>query len=158
VQLTFEHDVAIGRRELFEFHEHPANLALLLAGWPGVRILRHAGSIRVGAELWIEQMFAGCVPVVMGFRHSVYEPPARFAEVLIHGPFERFHHVHEFVEVAGGTRVRDTVAFHVKPIFGGELSTRRLARPFIARMFAFRAAALDRLARGELALEPSVPT
>ena len=152
---TFEHRVALPLEELFRFHADPGNLSTLLTGWPGFRILRHASSVQVGSEVWLAQTFAGCVPVVMGFRHVLFDPPRCFAEELVHGPFARFHHAHEF-EPAGpagsGTLVRDTVEFRVKACFGGELGTRLFAEPFVRELFRFRHAALDRLARGELAL------
>jgi ligand-binding SRPBCC domain-containing protein len=150
VQCVFEHWVELPRDDVFRFHEDPANLARLLEGWPGFRVLRHGGSIEVGREVWVEQIFAGCVPIVMGFRHVVYERPHRFAEEVLHGPFARFHHEHAFAPAgpdARATRVRDTLELEVKPIFGGAWATRRFAEPFVRRMFAHRHAALERLAR-----------
>ena len=93
MKLRFEHSVAHSIETVFDFHACPGNLERLLGDWPGFRILRHDGGIRPGDEMWIEQTIGGCVPVVMGFRHTIYEPPGRFGEHMIHGPFERFEHV-----------------------------------------------------------------
>jgi ligand-binding SRPBCC domain-containing protein len=148
VQLEFEHTVPIARAELFAFHADPANLAVLLADWKGFRLLRHERTIRVGAEVWFEQTVAGFIPIVIGVRHVLYEPPLRFAEELIHGPFDTFRHVHEFEEVPRGTRVRDVLEIRVRRLFGGELATRLLVAPRLRELFRVRHAALDRLSKG----------
>lgn len=150
MRLVFDHVVPLPRDEVFRFHTNPTNLARLLEGWRGFRMLRHEGSIRVGAEVWLEQRFAGFVPVVMGFRHVLDDPPRAFAEQLVHGPFDRFHHLHEFEDKRGGTRVRDVLDVRAKACFGGELGTRVLVAPFVRELFRFRHAALERIARGEL--------
>jgi ligand-binding SRPBCC domain-containing protein len=153
VQLVFEHLVSAPLEPLFAFHEHPANLALLLDGWPGFRMLRHTDSIEVGAEVWIEQLIAPLLPVVMGFRHVEHAPPVRFAEQLIHGPFDVFHHIHEFEARGAATLVRDRVEFRVRRLYGGGFTTRVYVEPVLRRLFAFRAAALDRWAARESAAQ-----
>lgn len=153
MEFRFEHLVSIPRETLFRFYENPAHLSLLHADLPDFRMLHHEGTIRPGAVIWVEQTIAGCIPLVMGFRHFVYEPPGLFGEEMIHGPFSTFKHIHEFEQVGDATRVRDRLEISLAWPYGGELGTRLFAAASIRSLFAYRSRALQHLAdSGELAL------
>jgi ligand-binding SRPBCC domain-containing protein len=146
VRFVFEKHVPVRRQLLFRFHECPAHLAVLHAGWSKVRLLQHEERLRVGGETWLEQTVAGLLPVILGFRHTLLEPPFRFAEELIHGPFARFSHVHEFVEQGPSTLVRDIVEFEWPWWFGGRLASHLCIERGIRAMFSKRGDAMVRLA------------
>jgi len=147
VELCYEQTVGLSAASLFAFFANPAHLAHLMADWPGFRLLAHAPSVEPGGMMWFEMTCCGCIPVVLGFHHTLYEPPARFGSELIHGPLEHFRHVHEFQPTAQGTVVRDRLQLALPRAYGGELATRRLLAPFIERAFAMRRQALSRLTR-----------
>jgi hypothetical protein len=42
-----------------------------------------------------------------------FEPEARFVDIQITGPYRRWHHVHEFKEVPGGTLIVDRVDYEM---------------------------------------------
>lgn len=144
MKLRFEQIVAAPRGLLFEFHSTPANLALLLEGWSGFALLEHDGHIRPGSRVRLEQRVVG-LRHEMVFEHFVLEPPQRFGERQLRGPFRRFEHVHEFFEDAHGTRVVDTVDFELPWRLGGAFAERLVAAPVLARFFEFRRAAYRRL-------------
>ncbi len=144
---TFEHRVPVDVERVFAFHERPAHLGLLMRGWPGFRLLHLDDRVRVGAETWCEQTVLGFIPVVMGFRHTDCDPPRRFTDELIHGPFRRFRHLHEFLGEDGATRVRDTVEISLSWAHGGERMMPLLLSSRIHAFFAFRHQAMDRLVR-----------
>ena len=141
----FESRVPAPAKIIFSFHENPACLALLHGGWSHLKVLKHPPQICVGAETWIEQMVCKCVPVILGFQHHVYDPPHCFGEVLIHGPFSRFVHIHEFTEVAGETIIIDRLHLEWPWQFGGDLVMRWLIAPQVKAMFRKRSDALLRL-------------
>ncbi len=152
MEFRFEHLVPVPRETLFRFYENPAHLSLLHAGIPGFRLLHHEGTIQPGATLWVEQTIGGCIPLVMGFRHLVYEPPGLFGEEMIHGPFSIFKHIHEFEQVGDATVVRDLLDITLAWPYGGALGTRLFAAASIRSLFALRSRALQRLVdSGELA-------
>ncbi len=72
----------------------------------------------------------------------VWEPPRRFVDFQVRGPYLLWHHEHLFDEVDGGTLVRDRVHYRV---LGGALVERFLVRPDLRRIFAFRQEYLARL-------------
>lgn len=146
MEFRFEQLVSASYETVFRFYENPAHLSVLHMGWPGFRLLHHEGHIHPGATTWIEQTMAGCIPLVLGFRHTIYEPPHRFGEELIHGPFSLFSHMHEFEPVGEKTLIRDRLAIQLSWQYGGESVTRHLAAPSIRSLFAFRNQALECLA------------
>jgi ligand-binding SRPBCC domain-containing protein len=153
MEFLFETTVPAPRDAVFAFHTDPGNLDLLMGGWPGYRLLRHDGSIRPGSTTWVRQRVGLVLPVVIALRHHLYEPPHRFAESAVHGPFSRFDHTHEFEEApGGGTVVRDRLDLVLSPLLGGAPGTRWFVAPMVRRMWAFRHRALHGVvARGGLA-------
>ena len=105
MEFLFEREVAAPREGVFAFHADPGNLEVLMRRCAGFRVLRHDRSIRPGAVTWVEQPVFPWLKVVMGFRHTLCEPPLRFGEEIFHGPFSRFVHLHEFEERPGGRKV-----------------------------------------------------
>lgn len=147
VRFCFEHIVPLPRELVFAFFENPKRLDLLYAGRSKIRLLRHDSHVRVGAETWVEVMLKGIVPMVLGFRHNLFEPPFRFGEEAIHGPFSGFVHIHEFGLQDRKTVVRDLLEVGLPWHYGGGVVMKRIVAPAIKRMFHNRAQALARLVR-----------
>jgi len=147
MHFCFEHIAPAPRERVFEFFENPGRLELLHAGWSRIRLLHHEPLVRVAAETWVEVTIAGFIPMVLGFRHNLFEPPVRFREKAIHGPFSKFVHIHEFIaRDESTTLVRDVLEVCLPWHYGGETGTRHGVAPAIRRMFHNRAEALIRLA------------
>lgn len=64
-----------------------------------------------------------------------WEPPHRFVDFQLRGPYSFWHHEHLFEAKDGGTLVRDRV--HYK-LFGGALIERLFVRPDLRRIFTYR--------------------
>ena len=132
--------------QLARFHRDPENLRLLMAGWPGFRLLGHDGSVREGGVLRVLE-HVGIVPLAMFFRHTLCEPPHRFRDEMIHGPFRHFIHTQEFLDAPGGSLRRETVDLSLPLVFGGAQVLRRVVAPRVQRVLEFRARAIAGLAR-----------
>ncbi|MHC4845981.1 MAG: SRPBCC family protein [Planctomycetota bacterium] len=144
MQATYSQRLPVPRERLFAFHQDPANLIELLSGWRDSRVVAHEGHVRPGARVQAIQRL-GPFRLRLTFEHVLLEPPERFAERQVRGPFRVFEHVHEFEEADGGTILRDRVTIALPLWMGGEWATRRFVRPRLEAFFAFRHAALDRL-------------
>lgn len=77
-----------------------------------------------------------------------WDPPRRFVDVQVRGPYRLWHHTHEFAPHAGGTLMTDTVRYAIG--FGplGELAARAFVHRDIARIFDYRHAAVVDALRG----------
>jgi ligand-binding SRPBCC domain-containing protein len=147
MHFRFEQFVPLPAANLFAFHENPQNLLHLYHGWAATRLIDHDAAVRPGCRTWIEVTAGRILPVALGFEHTTYEPPIRFGERLIHGPFRRFDHVHEFEPRDGGTVVRDLIEVELPWCYGGEPAMRILIAPLVRSTFARRQASLLRLAQ-----------
>jgi len=79
------------------------------------------------------------VPMRWRSRISIWDPPKRFVDEQLRGPYRQWIHEHTFESREGGTLVRDFVRYAVPfdwPIHGW------FVRPDIERIFEFRAEAL----------------
>jgi ligand-binding SRPBCC domain-containing protein len=76
---------------------------------------------------------------------SSWEPPSRFVDRQVRGPYRRWNHEHTFESVDGGTLCRDIVDYDV---IGGRLVHALFVRPELLKIFAFRHEKLSALFGG----------
>ena len=81
----------------------------------------------------------------MTSRITEYEPPHRFVDEMIRGPFALFRHEHSFEEHEGRTRMTDVVEFRTR---AGALTpvTDRVAWYYLRRLMAKRNSTIRRKA------------
>jgi ligand-binding SRPBCC domain-containing protein len=103
--------VAAARPRVFAFFDDPSNLARLTP--PSLRFeLLSPGPIVMGAGTVLDYRIRW-----LGLRLSgrafirEYDPPVRFVDVQLRGPYQRWEHRHLFLEEAGGTWVEDRVTY-----------------------------------------------
>ena len=151
VKFVFRQWIDAPRETVFAFFRNPRCLPLLHVKEKHIRVLRHGSDVTPGAETWAEVTMFGILPVVLGFRHHIFEPPFRFGETLVHGPFKTFTHIHNFYERDGGTEVVDELEVDLPWFYGGALGVRLFVIRGLTRSFAIRHRELTDLAeRGEL--------
>ena len=95
--------------EVFAFFADAANLERITP--PFLRFSVHSMStptIQQGTEITYRLRLHG-LPISWTSRIAEWEPPYRFTDVQIRGPFRLWHHRHEFTGEQQGTRIRDTV-------------------------------------------------
>lgn len=141
---TFESELVLPRprAEVFPFFADAANLERITPPWLGFRFVTPLPiEMRVGATIDYRLRVRG-VPIRWRTGITVWEPPVRFVDVQLRGPYRLWEHTHSFEEVAGGTRCRDLVRYAVP---GGALVERLFVRREIETIFAERARVLREL-------------
>jgi ligand-binding SRPBCC domain-containing protein len=80
------------------------------------------------------------VPVRWDTLIQAWEPPWRFVDVQVRGPYRLWHHTHELVALDGGaaTLMRDTVRYAVGFGLFGEIARRTVVQRDLEAIFAFR--------------------
>lgn len=73
---------------------------------------------------------------------SEWEPPYRFVDEQLRGPYRLWHHTHTFEEHAKGTLVRDEVRY---AMWGGKLIHKLIVKRDLQRIFDFRTQTLQEL-------------
>jgi ligand-binding SRPBCC domain-containing protein len=76
---------------------------------------------------------------------TAWEPPLRFVDTQIRGPYRSWVHEHRFECLDGGTLMRDRVTYEVS---GGALIHRFLVAPDLERIFQFRKSRLNSIFGG----------
>ncbi|RUL88250.1 SRPBCC family protein [Tautonia sociabilis] len=138
--MTFvkESRIAAPPEVVFAFHESPGALRRLIPPWDDVRVEEQADSIRPGARVVLVSKF-GPVPIRWVAEHTEYEPPHRFADRQVSGPFARWYHVHRFLDDGqGGTIMRDEVEYEPPLGLLGRLLGDHTIRQKLQKMFDFR--------------------
>jgi ligand-binding SRPBCC domain-containing protein len=138
------------REEVFAFFSNAANLDAITPAWLHFRTLTPQPiTLRKGATIDYRLRIRG-VPIRWRTLISEWEPPHRFVDEQLRGPYRQWIHEHTFTERDGGTLVRDRVRYAV-PF--DSLVHRLLVRPDVERIFAHRAAVLQQLF-GSIAAAP----
>ncbi len=126
--------------ELFPFFADAANLEALTPALLHFHMVTPPPiEMKVGALIDYRLRIHG-LPVRWRTRITVWQPPHRFADEQIRGPYRQWIHEHTFEARDGGTLVRDHVRYAAPLDF---LVHRWLVRPDIERIFKFRTEALQ---------------
>jgi len=152
-----EQRVPHARDQVFAFFADPANLARITPEWLGFRVLTPPPLVmREGAVIdYVIRL--GFWPTRWRTMITACEPPQRFVDVQLAGPYSFWHHTHEFAADGDGTVIRDHVRY-VLP-FGplGDLVHAVVVRRRIAGIFAHRRRIIAGLFPGD-DLEHTVPS
>jgi ligand-binding SRPBCC domain-containing protein len=101
------------RPEVFAFLADADNLSRLTPPWLGVRLLT-PGPIGMSAGTVLDYRIRWLgFPIAWRTFIREYDPPFRFLDVQVRGPYARWEHRHMFLEEDGGTRVEDRVVYRL---------------------------------------------
>lgn len=134
----------IPRREVFDFFATAENLERITPPELRFRILSPT-PIEVDRGTLIDyrlRLFG--LPFRWRTRITVWDPPHRFVDEQLSGPYRTWIHLHAFEEVEGGTRMQDRVRYRL-PL--GPLGAVALpvVRAQVERIFAYRERAIREL-------------
>ena len=134
--------LAVDRGELFAFFSDAHGLEALTPPWLKFSVLTPA-PLRIEAGTIIDyRLRIHGLPLRWRSRITLWEPPLRFVDEQIRGPYRRWRHEHSFEQVDGGTLCRDIVDYAVP---GGWLLHELLVRRDLLRIFRFRQQQLEQL-------------
>ena len=137
--LTTEQRIERPLTEVFAFFERPENLATITPPELGFEILTPTPiEMKLGALIDYSVRILG---VRLHWRTIIcdYQPPYRFVDSQLKGPYTFWYHTHTFEEVDGGTMIRDEVRYVVPFGWVGRLMNRLVIRRRLQGIFAFRA-------------------
>lgn len=132
--------------EVFPFFGDALNLERITPPWLGFEVVTPR-PIAMGAGTLIEyRLRLHGVPLRWRTRIDVWDPPRRFVDRQLRGPYRSWVHEHTFEpDGHGGTLMRDRVEYSLPLGPVGSLAGALLVRRELRRIFDHRA---DRVARG----------
>src|SRR5262245_19518555 len=100
------------RADVFDFFIDPNNLARVSPPELQMRLLSPTVRVVTGAVLDFEIRWLG---LPLRWRSFIREcdPPYRFVDVQVRGPWARWEHRHRFLEENGGTLMEDRVTYRL---------------------------------------------
>jgi hypothetical protein len=125
------------RDEVFAFFADAANLEILTPPGLALRIAAPPAALAAGIVVDYRLRVRG-MPLSWRGRIVTWEPPRRFVDEQVRGPYRQWVHEHLFAAEGGATRVRDRVRYALPggPLEG--LLDHLLVRPELERIFAYR--------------------
>jgi ligand-binding SRPBCC domain-containing protein len=131
--------------EVFAFYGDARNLERITPPLLGFEVTTR-DRIEMGAGTLIEyRLRLHRIPVKWRTRIEAWEPPQRFVDVQVKGPYSLWEHTHTFeADGPGGTIIEDRVRYSIP--FGplGELAQRLLVQRDLRRIFDYRRDAVAR--------------
>ena len=125
--------------ELFHFFGDAANLDALTPPWLNFRIVTPPPIVMREGTLIDYRLRVHGLPLRWRTRISAWQPPHRFVDEQLRGPYRQWIHEHTFEAHDGGTLARDVVRYSVPLDW---LLHRWFVRSDIERIFRFRSEAL----------------
>lgn len=123
------------QEEVFSFFADAVNLETVTPWWLHFKILTPT-PVKMGRGTLIDYQlrFYG-IPMKWQSEITIWDPPTRFADVQIKGPYRHWKHVHSFASKDGGTLCRDWVEYAVP---GGALVNWLLVAEEVKKIFRYR--------------------
>jgi len=131
-RLTARMSVDLPIEEVFEFFADANQLERITPQWLHFEVLTPR-PIEMKAGLILDYRIP--IPIKWRTEISAWEPPFRFVDQQLKGPYKRWHHEHTFQEANGKTIVHDNVHYIPR---GGSLIHRFMVKPDLEKIFSFR--------------------
>ena len=100
------------RPDVFAFLADPANLARVMPPSLRVRVLTPDVRMKAGAVVDFRIAWLG-VPLRWRMFVREWDPPYRFVDVQVNGPYARWEHRHRLLEEDNGTWIEDRVTYRL---------------------------------------------
>lgn len=131
--------------EVFAFYGDAHNLERITPPWLGIEVTTPP-PIEMDAGTLIEyRLKLHRAPIRWRTRIEIWDPPGRFVDVQVKGPYSLWEHTHTFAEDGpGATVIEDRVRYSIP--FGplGDLAERLLVRRDLRQIFDYRREAVAR--------------
>jgi ligand-binding SRPBCC domain-containing protein len=131
----------VAAEELFPFFADARNLEAITPPWLNFKVITPNVVMGEGTLIDYRLSLRG-IPLRWRTRINLWQPPHRFVDEQIRGPYRQWIHEHIFEPRDGGTLVRDHVRYAVLLDF---FVHDWLVRPDIEKIFAFRNRTLKEL-------------
>jgi uncharacterized protein len=136
--LAFQQQVPRPLPEIFEFFSQAENLEVLTPPWLNFKILYvRPQPVQQGTLIDYSLRVHG-IPLRWTSEIVEWEPPHRFVDLQLRGPYKLWRHEHRFEPRDGGTLIADTINLALPLGFLGRLAYRIKVRSDVQEIFAFR--------------------
>ena len=126
--------------EVFEFFSNARNLEAITPPWLRFHVASQSTPELGNGSLIDYHLKIRGIPIKWTSEISDWEPPIRFTDSQVRGPYRKWIHVHSFASDGDETICGDHVDYSV---FGGRLIDRLFVRRDLNKIFDYRTHALQ---------------
>lgn len=131
--------------EVFAFFSRPENLQAITPGWLDFRMVEAPQNLAAGSLIRYRLRWH-FLPIGWTTEITEWNPPHRFVDRELSGPYALWNHEHSFVpREAGGTTMRDRVQYALPLGVLGRFAHRLSVKRDVESIFNFREEAMRRL-------------
>jgi ligand-binding SRPBCC domain-containing protein len=131
--------------EVFEFFSKAENLQRLTPPWLHFRVIR-VQPVPVRECTLIQYSLRWRIfPIRWTTQIVVWQPPYRFVDLQVRGPYKLWRHEHQFIAEVNGTMITDEVQYLLPLGIIGRLAHAVKVRSDVEAIFAYRTAAVRRI-------------
>ena len=123
--------------EVFPFFSRPENLQVITPSWLDFRVVEAPEELEADALIRYQLRWRR-VPIRWTTEITVWDPPHRFVDRQLSGPYGLWNHEHSFQVRDGGTVMRDFVTYGLPFGFLGGIAHRLSVKRDVERIFDFR--------------------
>lgn len=130
-------DLPFDQKTVFDYHARRGAIDRLIPPWERVKILKRNDSLVVGSEVLLQQSLG---PLKMEWlaKHTAFEPPKRFQDIQVRGPFRSWIHDHLIESTSDRTsRLTDSAQYRLPYGLLGRVGSHWIQAK-VASMFDYR--------------------
>lgn len=129
--------------QVFPFFSEAKNLETITPPWLNFHIVgMNTPEINQGTLIDYRLRIKG-VPARWKTRIAEWVPGVRFVDEQLKGPYQIWHHTHEFIPLAGGTLMKDRVVYKMPFGILGDVVRELVVGKDVRTIFAYRAKVID---------------
>jgi len=122
--------------EVFDFFSDAGNLELITPPWLNFRILTPLPLTMGEGALLDYRLKLHCIPIKWRTEICQWQPPFKFVDQQLKGPYKKWFHQHTFEDIGDGiTKVNDNVHYIPR---GGSLIHKMMVKPDLEKIFQYR--------------------
>jgi ligand-binding SRPBCC domain-containing protein len=125
------------RADVFAFFTDPTNWMRVTPPSLGLRLVKAPPSLSAGAVLDLRIAWLG-LPLRWRTYIREYDPPFRFLDVQVQGPYARWEHRHLFLAEDNGTTIEDRIVYRLPFGILGRLAHALLVKRQLETMWTYR--------------------
>lgn len=131
--------VPVPPERAFDFYADALNLEPMTPPWIHFRVTTPGPITMAAGTLLDYRLRLHGIPIRWQTRIETWDPPHRFTDTQLRGPYALWHHTHEFEPTEdGGCEMRDIVRYAIPLGPLGSLAHRLFVRRDLERIFEFR--------------------
>ena len=149
-EFVVEHWLPLPIDKVFSFFKEPKNLEQITPDYLNFKVLNQSSKeINEGTKINYKLSLHG-IPMWWQSKIVDWKPNQKFSDTQTHGPYNHWHHTHEFEEKEGGTLIRDHVKYKLPLGIPGDCVAGSWVQKDLENIFDHRRKKIEEIFRDQI--------